>query len=182
MTIRHFIWKFLVLFDHTLTTARVLEFLSLENLVQFHSQYPVDHFSWFEALLGCADVKNVHEARTVNHRLYKPGYPETPQEIRSNPLRLLQPRQWQSFPTEKNAAWSGNCSLSKLAMTDHWLCHSSSPETDSGGAGPRCYSRTLNELRWRMMGWLMKKKCKWRKTLIKMMTVLTNRSSYSGNH
>ncbi|XP_072523856.1 radial spoke head 10 homolog B [Salminus brasiliensis] len=75
MTARHFIWmlKNLGLFDSELTTARVLEILSLENPAIYsttHSNLDLEitFLEFFEALLYCAEVKTMHEVRTETVR------------------------------------------------------------------------------------------------------------------
>ncbi|KAF4085230.1 hypothetical protein AMELA_G00114530 [Ameiurus melas] len=81
MSARHFIWlfKLLGLFDHTLTTRRLLEILSHENPAIYSSTHSnldleITFLEFFEALLGCAEVKNTHGARTAQPRQCDLGY------------------------------------------------------------------------------------------------------------
>ncbi|KAG9267695.1 hypothetical protein AMEX_G18561 [Astyanax mexicanus] len=74
MTARHFIWMFknLGLFDSELTTARVLEILSLGNPAIYsptHSNLDleINFLEFFEALVYCAEVKTIHKVRTTEH-------------------------------------------------------------------------------------------------------------------
>ncbi|KAI4880512.1 hypothetical protein NFI96_012347 [Prochilodus magdalenae] len=74
MKARHFIWMLmdLGLLDNELTTARVLETLSLENPAIYNTSHSnldleITFLEFFEALLGCAEVKAKDSIRTSEH-------------------------------------------------------------------------------------------------------------------
>ncbi|KAL7869040.1 hypothetical protein AOLI_G00130280 [Acnodon oligacanthus] len=71
MTARHFIWmlKDLGLLDNELTTARTLEILSLGNPAIYNSAHSnldleITFLEFFEALLGCTEVKTIDGIKT----------------------------------------------------------------------------------------------------------------------
>ncbi|XP_026771523.3 radial spoke head 10 homolog B isoform X2 [Pangasianodon hypophthalmus] len=108
MTARHFIWMFKVLglFDHTLTTRRLLEILSLENPAIYSSTHSnldleITFLEFFEALLGCAEVKNTDGFRTAQHRQCELGYPvetSSRDQMKNSPIlsQLASPQQYES--------------------------------------------------------------------------------------
>ncbi|XP_037400303.1 radial spoke head 10 homolog B isoform X2 [Pygocentrus nattereri] len=74
MTARHFIWmlKDLGLLDSELTTTRMLEILSSENPAIYNSAHgnldlEITFLEFFEALLGCVEVKTIDGIKTSKH-------------------------------------------------------------------------------------------------------------------
>ncbi|XP_066520825.1 radial spoke head 10 homolog B isoform X3 [Hoplias malabaricus] len=74
MTTRQFIWmcRDLGLLDNVLTTSKVLEILSLENPAIYNTAHSnlnleITFLEFFEALLVCAEMKNIHGIRTAEH-------------------------------------------------------------------------------------------------------------------
>ncbi|XP_026993526.2 radial spoke head 10 homolog B isoform X2 [Tachysurus fulvidraco] len=124
MTARHFVWMFkaLGLFDCALTTTRLLEILSLENPVIYsstHSNLDLEiHFlEFFEALIGCAEVKNIHGVGTAQHRQYELRYPdETPtgDQMKNSPFLSQLASQYESTVLSSSTIISSAVSLKSL--------------------------------------------------------------------
>ncbi|XP_053496261.1 radial spoke head 10 homolog B isoform X1 [Ictalurus furcatus] len=108
MSARHFIWMFKVLglFGHTLTTTRLLEILSQENPAIYSSTHSnldleITFLEFFEALLGCAEVKNTHGVGTAQPRQCDLGYHDettSRDQMKNSPIliRLASPQEYES--------------------------------------------------------------------------------------
>ncbi|XP_036385455.1 radial spoke head 10 homolog B [Megalops cyprinoides] len=103
MDMRHFIWmlKDLGLYDNELTTGKVLEILSAENPAVYsgsHSNLNLEmtFLEFFEALLGCAEVKGSHLAATLSestpvmNRLAESVEASPGQDLGDSPILLTQ--------------------------------------------------------------------------------------------
>ncbi|XP_062859246.1 radial spoke head 10 homolog B isoform X2 [Trichomycterus rosablanca] len=127
MTARQFIWmlKDFGLLDCKLTSARVLEILSLENPVIYnptHSNLDLEitFLEFFEALLGCAEVKKTHLVKTAEHSQSELSDPDetirtSTNEMKASPFpsQLASP-QYESVVESLNSFSSSATSVKSL--------------------------------------------------------------------
>ncbi|XP_064178998.1 radial spoke head 10 homolog B isoform X1 [Anguilla rostrata] len=103
MTMRHFVWllKDLHLYDDELTTGKVLEILSAENPAAYdvcatNLDLEMTFLEFFEALLGCAQVKSSQSLRSrceslsETHRLAESVRMSLGQDCRDSPVLATQ--------------------------------------------------------------------------------------------